>query len=822
MKRALRTALLVLLLSAVGMGKGYAYHFSAICPTGQTLYYKIIDYNNYYVCLTYPGYNAYTPWEGYTKPTENIILPNSVTYGGITYTVKSIDNNAFSNCSSLTGDLTIPNTVTSINSGAFQDCSGFTGSLTIPSSVSFIEDGAFSGCGFTGSLSIPGSVSLIGTHPFKGNHFEQIVVAPENSFYDSRGNCNAIIRTGDNYLITGCKNTVIPNSVTEIAWYAFSGCGGFTGSLTIPNSVTSIGKLAFEGCTFNGLNIDMIEIPSGVIDEYNNHQSLFYYIGGNCTGSLTIGNSVVSIGEYAFTNCGFTDSLTIGNSVTTIGKGAFSECRGFIGSLTIPNSVTTIGEGAFADCSGFTGSFTIPNSVTTIEYATFLGCSGFTGDLVIPNSVTTIGNAAFLLCNGFRGSLIIPNSVTSIGEFAFMDCSGFTGNLTIPNSITTIDYCTFCNCSGFTGSLTIPDSVTSIDGSAFQGCSGLTSIMIPSSVTEIGTNPFPQCSGLEQIVVAPGNSFYDSRENCNAIIRTSDNTLVTGCKNTVISNSVSTIGNYAFYACTGLTGSLTIPNSVTTIGNEAFVGCIGFTGSLTIGNSVTEIGWSAFADCSSFTSITSLATTPPNLGSYAFEGVTCTTLTVPCNCIPTYEASDWATHFSTIVEDCSSHSISIDDNSFNGGNVSASVNSTNLGEEVILTITPNEGMALASLTVSNANDPSQTVPVYPISKGSYTYGFLMPPYDVVVKAVFVEGTAIGESNSIVASVYPNPTNGQVKIEAEDLKQITISNMLGQVIYEGKASGNEFAYDFSQHGEGVYLIRIETASGLVTKRVVVTR
>ena len=157
-------------------------------------------------------------------------------------------------------------------------------------------------------------------------------------------------------------------------------------------------------------------------------------------------------------------------------------------------------------------------------------------------------------------SVEITDGATTIGDFAFEDCDGLT-SLTIPNSVTTIGNEAFYDCSGLT-SLTIPNSVTKIGDYAFDGCSGLTSLTIPNSVTEIGEAAFSGCSGLTNISVAADNPYYDSRNDCNAIIETASNTLVAGCKNTEIPNSVTTIGGYAFYGCSGLT-SLTIPNSVT-------------------------------------------------------------------------------------------------------------------------------------------------------------------------------------------------------------------------------------------------------------------
>ena len=167
--------------------------------------------------------------------------------------------------------------------------------------------------------------------------------------------------------------------------------------------------------------------------------------GNNTITSITIPNSVTSIGWYAFAWCSRLTSIVIPNSVTSIGQSAFNACSGLT-SITIPNSVTSIGIGAFSSCSGLT-SITIPNSVTSIEDLAFDGCSGLTS-ITIPNSVTSIGYQAFRGCSRLT-SITIPNSVTSIGSSAFWDCSGLT-SITIPNSVTSIGEYAFNNCSNLT------------------------------------------------------------------------------------------------------------------------------------------------------------------------------------------------------------------------------------------------------------------------------------------------------------------------------------------------------------------------------------
>ena len=166
--------------------------------------------------------------------------------------------------------------------------------------------------------------------------------------------------------------------------------------------------------------------------------------------------------------------------------------------------------------------------------------------------------------------IVIENGVKNIGNNAFRKCTSFTF-VTIPNSVTSIGELAFYSCSGLT-SITIPNSVTSIGKEAFYGCSGLTSLTIPNSVTSIGSIAFGGCSGLTSIIVEKGSAYYDSRDYCNAIIETKSNTLINGCKNTVIPHSVTSIGEFAFHSCSSLI-SITIPNSVTSIGKLAFFRC---------------------------------------------------------------------------------------------------------------------------------------------------------------------------------------------------------------------------------------------------------
>ena len=324
--------------------------------------------------------------------------------------------------------------------------SAYSGNIVIPKTITFsgttysvtsIGEHAFSRCyDRVTSVTIPNSITSIGKYAFsRCSGLTSLVVDKNNGTYDSRNNCNAIIETSTNNLIVGCKNTTIPNSVTSIGYGAFYNCSGLTSVKVDKNNGTYDSR--------NNCN--------AIIETSTNKLIV------GCKNT-TIGNSVSSIGEYAFEGCSGLTSVTIGNSVTSIGSGAFEGCSGL-------TSVTFNAE----KCTEM-GSY---------NYPVFRDCTNLKS-LTIGNKVTTIPDYAFKDCSGLT-SVTIPNSVTSIGDCVFSGCTGLT-TMTIPNSVTTIGYSAFSVCSGLT-SVTIPNSVTSIDNYAFSGCSGLTSVTIPNSVT---------------------------------------------------------------------------------------------------------------------------------------------------------------------------------------------------------------------------------------------------------------------------------------------------------------------------------------------------
>ena len=332
--------------------------------------------DGYFDGLIYYKITSNSSKEVTVNKSENSVMiveiPTTVNIDGINYKCTSISKNAFQYCNNLIS-VTIPVSVTSIGYNAFYDCSGL-------KKVIVKDLAAWCSISFGNNSSNP----LYYAHHLYSNEDSEIT------------------------------NLVIPNGVTNISSYAFSGCSGLT-SVTIPASVTGIGDVAFSRCS-----------------------------------GLT--------------------SVTIPVSVTSIGNGAFDGCSGLT-SVTIPVSVTSIGDWAFSGCSGLT-SVTIPASVMSIGGYAFDGCSGLTS-VTIPVSVTSIGDGAFQLCTGLT-SVTIPAGVTSIGDWAFWGCSGLT-SITIPASVTSIGNHAFDGCSDLT-SVTIGNSITYIGYEAFYNCRSLTTL----------------------------------------------------------------------------------------------------------------------------------------------------------------------------------------------------------------------------------------------------------------------------------------------------------------------------------------------------------
>ena len=362
---------LIITISAM-LSTVWAYDFSTVVSSGQTLYFNI---NSNTVSITFPGLSVDYAYNGYTQPTGNLVIPATVSYNGTTYSVSSIGNYAFYGCAGLTS-VAMPDSVISIGEGAFLNCNGLT-SVTISNSVTSIGNSAFSHC-------------------------------------------------------SGLTSITIPNSVVSIGDAAFTCCIGLT-SVTIPNSVDSIGYDAFYGVNnivYYGSATGMpwgAYSANGVIDGnfiYSDSTKTALVRYGGMDTNVTIPNGVISIGNYAFGNnlYYFPSSITsviIPSSVVSIGDNAFSNCRNLI-SVTIPNSVVSIGYQAFYDCRSLT-SITLPDSLTTINSFCFYNCSSLTS-IIMPSFLTSLESNVFYRCYNLQKVYFEGMTPPVITSSSFSDC----------------------------------------------------------------------------------------------------------------------------------------------------------------------------------------------------------------------------------------------------------------------------------------------------------------------------------------------------------------------------------------------------------------
>ena len=391
------------------------------------IYYRILSSQNRTVAVTYKEYGGYS---------GSMTIPSSVSYGGTTYSVTAIGEDAFYNCSGLT-NVVIPNTVTTIGRWAFDGCSALT-SINLPSNLTTLNDFSFFGCSRLKEVVIPNSVTSIGYRVFYDCYDLEKIVIPasvssigDGSFY----NCNALNSVT-------CMATTPP---TMGGSEVFSSTTYSTAKLYVPNS----SKSAYQSANYWKNFTTIQELAYSFVVN-----GIYYRITGANTVEVT----------YKDTNYNtYSGSISIPSSVTISGT---------------TYSVTAIGESAFRECTALT-SVSIPNTVTVIDEKAFYGCSGLT-NLVIPNTVTTIGRWALDQCTALT-SIVIPNSVTTLNDYAFFACTNLK-EVVIPNSVTSIGYRVFYNCYALEN-VVIPASVTSIGDGSFYNCNAL------KSVTCLATTP---------------------------------------------------------------------------------------------------------------------------------------------------------------------------------------------------------------------------------------------------------------------------------------------------------------------------------------------
>ena len=549
---------------------------------------------------------------------------NKLTTVSIPNSVITIGASAFYSCTSLTS-ITIPQSVTSIGEKSFYNCKSLvtitveegnkvydsrdncnalieTDSNTlllgcsnsvIPEGITFISDNAFYSNSNLTSITLPQSLVSIGVASFMGCRGLTSLVIPAN--VTTIGNQAFQNCTG---LITITCNAETPPTVyvytfsnvdTNIPVYVPDGCvqayqeDSYWSEFT--NIVAPVSNFEVGDIYYNVVNDNDVEIISGDAQYIGDIVIPVSVVYENVT------YNVVSISSTAFSGCSGITSITCEATEPIAVDGAtFTDIDKNI-PVYVPEGCaevyqTTSYWSEFTNIVALVSNFEVDgiyyNVVNDNEVEVISGSTQYTGDIEIPSSVVynnvrysvvSINATAFTNCTGLT-TINIPMGVTAIEEFTFAGCTGLTA-VSIPESVATIGESAFNGCTSL-ASAVIPNGVTSIGNSAFNGCSGLTAMTISSSVTQIGSYAFKGCTGLLSIKVEDGNTVYDSRNECNAIINTITNTLELGCQNTTIPEDVAYIGAESFYNCTGLT-TIIIPSTISSIGDRAFYGCSGLT-----------------------------------------------------------------------------------------------------------------------------------------------------------------------------------------------------------------------------------------------------
>jgi hypothetical protein len=612
----------------------------AIFEQGETIYAKTYtdEQGVVYTLQQTDTENSYSV-TGYTEGmTQNVVIANDIDGCPVT----AIANNAFKNCTELKS-ITLPNNLKSISSSAFSGCTSLTEVVSLKQNPTTITGSFGSDVYKTAILRVP-----VGTKEAYLN------ISPWSSFY--------IYETGekvhDRYVTDaqGVNYTLYKKDTSF--YYSLTGhTDELADSIAIPASlddvpVTTITGKAFAGCT----NLKWISLPATITIPWMSRSSVFE----GCSLTLALNQEQVS----GWSGSSFITALELGDNVKEVALEAFKSCQNLV-KITSCEGVKVIGSEAFKNCTSLK-EVHFPATLTTIGTESFYGCTALT-TVRLEKGVTGIARGAFQNCTNLT-DITLPEGLAKIGEYAFSGCSQLI-NITLPENIEICEYA-FQNCTGLT-EITIPKGVmldgTWIDDFAFSGCTSITKITwnafsffyylslfpyvcelyIGKDVNNFGNGATSRCANLEIIKVDTENTVYDSREDCNAIIETATNALVSGCKSSVIPESITTIREKAFSGCKEL-AEVSFPAGLMRIEDEAFYGCSGLT-EVCFPAGLISIGDEAFYGCLGLQSVISYIKTPWEISAFSSQTLSSATLTIPFGKTKAYRNTNgWG--FKTIVE----------------------------------------------------------------------------------------------------------------------------------------------------------------------------
>lgn len=623
----------------------------------------------------YGYYDDYSDYILAPIPLKAIILPNTLT---------TIGDKTFHNCLQLT-TVDIPDSVIYIGGNAFDGTSWYDNQpdgivrinnvvyklkgieltediLSFDDNVIAISPYAFDDtniCANITELRVSKNIKNIGDCAFCGcNNLTSIVVDTDNPRYDSRSNCNAIIETVSQTLLLGCPNTRIPNGVLKISNFAFLHCKENLTSIFIPKSVNYIADKTFHDCP--NLQSIVVDAKNQRYDSRDNCNALIEY------DKLIVGcqNTIIpygtrTINEYAFKDCKNLHTILIPETVTKIEKYAFDGCGNLKTIFFASNTPPELLDHSFPNNNEYDNKmnlyinvkhessfeyqlrrifpqhsfsfydFQINDICFVIDEIHYIITGLYTVKVFSNVDINRYSQDAYKKCTHINIPQIVEYNnivfkVTEIDSNAFENCQHLE-SITLPDTIIKIGDCAFENCENLT-SINIPIGVAEIGERAFCGCN-LQSIIIPKSVKVIGKYAFSCGNNLAEIKIAAQKTQYDSRNNCNAMIETTSNNLIIGCKNTIIPNDVKIIKQLAFVD-SSLT-SIIIPPNVIEIEEWAFARC-NLT-SINIPDSVTHIGESAFCECYFLESVSLNHTTKIIEDSTFQQCVNLTSIVIPNN-----------------------------------------------------------------------------------------------------------------------------------------------------------------------------------------------
>ena len=619
----------------------YAYDFSAVCSTGQTLYYNILTDYTVGVTYTYSGYGTfhYSP-----PPVGNLVIPDSVLHDSVYYKVTQIGEHAFDGCEYIS-NVTIPNSVTVIGRWAFQNCSGIH-NLIIPDNVTIIEESAFAGCSGIDSLYFGCGLTSLGEHTFSGctglRYMNYNAKNLQLTYYTDLSHITHNTAPFCNTSTPNFTTLIIGDSVRIIPARCFGGRNSID-SLYIGSNVVYIGHSAFGGCTglkymyYNAKNLENMHFMDinwvqGAYPYY--HDTPFYQTATTYFNTLIIGDSVrnipgycfygrsyidsvviqggTSIGEYAFCGCLGIASLYIGSGIISISNNAFESCYS-IHNLVIPEGVINIGQGAFAACVSLDSiTFNAKECMSMNGGSVFAGCNNVSY-IGIGENVHRFPDSAFTVFNHLLDTIPWRDSLRYVGAWNFRDRNEMTGSFIIP-TIDTIATGAFYNCDNL---LSVNANARYIGNNAFSNCDRLVTVNLGDSVQALGNEAFSGCFRLNNASFGEG---------------------------------IISIGDSAFGGCIRLIKP-ELPSSLATIGTRAFDGCGDINGKLTFPASITHIGDSAYNGVGNITEIEMKGSTPPTIHAHTFAAVdSLVTVSVPCGAVLNYYITDYWENFPNIVE----------------------------------------------------------------------------------------------------------------------------------------------------------------------------